>query len=121
MAAAADQALPRAERRELACEFAFALLFLVAASVMALWLPRTRGGVGTLAWLTLICAVLARIEFEVGEGHTRPIQLVFVPMLLLLSPGLVPLGGGRGSPSRADAIKAARGRMPLRGLLLLAG
>ena len=35
--------------------------------------------------------VLVRIEFEVGEGHTRPVQLAFVPMLVLLPPGLVPL------------------------------
>ena len=54
-------------------------------------LPHTRGGWGTLLWLAGLCAVLVRIEFEVGEGHTRPVQLIFVPMLLVLSPGLVPL------------------------------
>ena len=43
------------------------------------------------AWLGLICALLSRVEFEVGDGYTRPLQLALVPMLLLLQPGVVPL------------------------------
>jgi diguanylate cyclase (GGDEF)-like protein/PAS domain S-box-containing protein len=86
-----EQARVRASRRELLTEFSVSLVFVVAAVAMAVVLPGTRGGWGMLCWLAALCAVLVRIEFEVGEGHTRPVQLVFIPMLLLLSPGLVPL------------------------------
>ena len=34
--------------------------------------------------------MLLRIEFEVGEGRTRPVQLALVPMLLVLPPAIVP-------------------------------
>src|SRR4051812_44812889 len=81
----------RAERRELATELSVGLLSLAGAGAMAVLLPRDAGGWGMLVWLAALCAVLIGIEFEVGEGVTRPVQLVFLPMLLLLSPGLVPL------------------------------
>jgi putative nucleotidyltransferase with HDIG domain len=40
--------------------------------------------------LVAALAVVSRIEFDVGTGYTVPAQLVFVPMLFLLPPALVP-------------------------------
>src|SRR4051794_24075807 len=80
-----------AERRELLTELAVGVAFVVAAVAMAVYIPHDRADWGVFVWLAAICAVLVRIEFEVGEGNTRPVQLGFVPLLLLVSPGLVPL------------------------------
>src|SRR3954454_20643397 len=78
-----------AERRELLTEFGVAAVVVVLAAALAL----CAGDVpwGPAAWLTGLLGVLVLIEFEVGEGNTRPIQLAIVPMLVLLDPGIVPL------------------------------
>jgi diguanylate cyclase (GGDEF)-like protein len=39
-------------------------------------------------------AVLARIEYDIGPGHTDPTQLVLVPMLFLLPPAVAPAAAG---------------------------
>jgi HD-GYP domain-containing protein (c-di-GMP phosphodiesterase class II) len=44
-----------------------------------------------LAILVAAYAVAAEVEFEVGQGAAVPTQLVFVPMLVLLPPAVVPL------------------------------
>ena len=80
-----------ADRRERLTESLAALGFLAAASAMALQLPSAPVPVATAAWLVGLLCVLHRVEFDVGEGRTRPIQLVLVPMLLLLPPAAVPL------------------------------
>jgi putative nucleotidyltransferase with HDIG domain len=36
-------------------------------------------------------AVMGRLEFEIGAGYTVPTQLIFVPMLFVLPPAIVPL------------------------------
>src|SRR4051794_14843471 len=80
------RAAARAERRELLTELAVALTFVVAAVTLAVGAhaPDWR----LTASLTGILGVLVLIEFEVGEGNTRPIQLAIVPMLVLLDPGI---------------------------------
>jgi diguanylate cyclase (GGDEF)-like protein/PAS domain S-box-containing protein len=107
----------RAERRELFTELSVSVLFVLGAAAMAILVPREQGSWGTLVWLAAICAVLVQIEFEVGEGHTRPVQLVFVPMLLLLSPGLVPLAIVM-AHLPAMLVKVVRRRVPPQRLLL---
>jgi diguanylate cyclase (GGDEF)-like protein/PAS domain S-box-containing protein len=107
----------RAERRELLTELCVSLIFVVAATAMALLFGRERGGFGMLAWTAALCAVVAQIEFEVGEGHTRPIQLVFVPMLLLLPAGLVPLAVVL-AHLPAPLVKIARREVPPQRLLM---
>jgi diguanylate cyclase (GGDEF)-like protein/PAS domain S-box-containing protein len=92
-------------RRETLVESAAAGGFLVAAVALAatgaagadLWLA---------GWLGVICALLSRVEFEVGDGYTRPVQLVFVPMLLLLNPAIVPLvaAGGMLAAKLPDVV-----------------
>jgi len=57
-----------------------------------LWAAFSYPAPGWLAlWLGVLCAVLVRIEFELEEGHTRPVVLAFVPMLVLLPAPAVPL------------------------------
>src|SRR3954467_14620035 len=81
----------RAERRELLSELAVGIVFVLAASAMTLVWPDAGVAWGTGVLLVGIYSVLQRIGFEVGEGVTTPVQLAFVPMLLLLPPALVPL------------------------------
>ena len=83
---------PGARLRELTTEGALSGLFLVAALAMAFLLPRSAPlDLPLAAWLVGLCCVVLLIEFEVGAGRTRPVQLVLLPMLLLLPPALVPL------------------------------
>jgi diguanylate cyclase (GGDEF)-like protein/PAS domain S-box-containing protein len=78
------------ERRELVTEALAALGFLIAAG--ALWAAFGFPAPGWNAlWLSALCAALARIELQLEEGHTRPVVLAVVPMLLLLPPATVPL------------------------------
>ncbi len=80
----------RVQRREWIAESIAAVAFVVAA--VAFWASTGFPSPGVDAlYLGLICAVLVRIKFEVGEGHTNPLVLGFVPMLLLLPPASVPL------------------------------
>jgi diguanylate cyclase (GGDEF)-like protein/PAS domain S-box-containing protein len=82
--------VPGDGRREALVESAATATFLVAAVALAI-AGTARADWWLAAWLGLICALLSRVEFEVGDGYTRPLQLVLVPMLLLLKPGVVPL------------------------------
>ena len=79
-----------ADRRERLTESLAALAFLAAAAAMALALPGEPLPAQTAIWLVALFCVLHQVEFDVGEGRTRPIQLVLVPMLLLLPPATVP-------------------------------
>ena len=47
--------------------------------------------VANAAWLAGLCFVVHRVEFDVGEGRTRPVQLVLIPMLCCSRPPGVPL------------------------------
>jgi putative nucleotidyltransferase with HDIG domain len=44
-----------------------------------------------VALFVLAAAVMGRLEFEIGAGYLVPTQLIFVPMLFVLPPGVVPL------------------------------
>lgn len=44
-----------------------------------------------IAVFVLAAAAIGRLEFETGAGFMSPTQLVFVPMLFLLPPAIVPL------------------------------
>jgi diguanylate cyclase (GGDEF)-like protein/PAS domain S-box-containing protein len=101
--------------REFVTELTVGLATL--AGILALALPLPHGHTGLFVWLTLLCAALVPIEFEVGNGHTRPVQLALVPMLVLLPPGLVPLGVLLAALPTAIA-RTLRGRRPARDLVL---
>ena len=79
-----------ANKRERRTEGLVGGAFVLCAAVMALVLPHEPLSVPAAAWLVGVCLVLLQIEFEVGEGRTRPVQLALVPMLILLPPELVP-------------------------------
>ena len=96
--------------RERRSEALTALGFLAVALAMALELRTGPVPVATAACLVGLYFVLHQVEFDVGEGRTRPVQLALVPMLLLLPPAVVPLLDRR----RALAGAAARHRIPPR-------
>ena len=85
-------ALEPMDRRRLVTETSIGALFLLAATALAV------AGDATREWdvvpalvLTLLFAGAIRVQFDVGAGYTSPVELVFVPMLLLLPTPAVPL------------------------------
>ncbi|MDQ3880781.1 MAG: diguanylate cyclase, partial [Chloroflexota bacterium] len=106
-----------ADRRELRVEAAVAAGFVVAAVVGFWGLNGAGADLSRIGWLVVVCALLVRVEFEVGEGCTRPVQLVLAPMLVLLPAGAVPLAVAAGHLA-AQLPGIARGRIPRRRLLM---
>jgi len=78
-------------RREFAAQALVAVLFLVAAGLLLAFGDRGDIPLLDLALLVFALAGLGRLEFDLGSGFTNPTQLVFVPMLFVLSPSIVPL------------------------------
>ena len=79
-------------RREFLVECAVAALFIAVAVGMGLGLEAERDWhVGHALALCALFALAVRLNFDVGAGYTSPVQLVFVPMLLLLPTPWVPL------------------------------
>ncbi len=77
---------------EYRAELVVGLPFLVAAIALALLGDSgTTLQAGPAIALVLSYAVLSRVRFHAGVGHTVPTQLAFVPMLFLLPTQLVPL------------------------------
>ncbi len=79
-------------RRDFLVECAFGGAFLAVALAMALGFDAARDW--HLGHAVVLCALFAlaiRLNFDVGAGYTSPVQLVFVPMLLLLPTPWVPL------------------------------
>src|SRR3954462_988871 len=82
----------RLPRRELVTEVLFALLFVATAGGLLL-LPGAHAGFDPAMAGVLIglYAILTGVEFPVGAGNVLPTQLVLIPMLVLMPPGVVPL------------------------------
>ena len=79
-----------AQQREVLTELVVAVSFLVAAG--AFWVAAGTPSPGaTGIGLAVLYAVIARVEFAVGEGYARPVVLAVIPMLVLLEPSVVPL------------------------------
>jgi diguanylate cyclase (GGDEF)-like protein/PAS domain S-box-containing protein len=64
--------------------------FLVAAGAGAVALPRTGFSSVTALVLGVLLVVVLAVEFDVAEGRTSPVHLVFVPMLVLVPPAFIP-------------------------------
>jgi diguanylate cyclase (GGDEF)-like protein len=77
--------------RERAVE-AFVAVAVVGATctLVAVFPPSGFGWIWTAVALTLGFALLYRIEYHVGAVYTAPTELLFVPMLLLVPPPVVP-------------------------------
>jgi signal transduction histidine kinase len=78
--------------REIFAEAVLAAAFLTAALAIGLSFDAAREWRPEHAVvLTLLFALALRMRFDVGAGWTQPVQLVFVPMLLLLPTPWVPM------------------------------
>ncbi len=81
---------PPMQRRDLVVQALVATLFaVVCAAFIALGFEGPVPLVD-LALLVAVATVLGRLEFEIGSGSASPTQLVFVPMLFVLPPAIVP-------------------------------
>jgi putative nucleotidyltransferase with HDIG domain len=79
-------------RREVLTEVVSVVMWVAAAATLLLLLPAGHG----VSWhvvvtLVLAQAVMSQVKFEVGNGYGLATELSFIPMLLLLPPGWVPL------------------------------
>jgi len=88
---ARDRRPERMSDRQFVTEALSALLFLLAATVLAEVASSGHVPVLTAIVLTVCLAGVNRVEFDVGSGFSTPTQIVFVPMLFLLPPAIVPL------------------------------
>ena len=107
----------RAPIRELAVESAAGIAFVAAAAALSLMtngLAHVQPGAAVL--LIGVYAAVACIEFPIGAGHVVPTQLVLVPMLMVLPPGVVPAFAAMGLVLSALTLWAAR-RIPGRRVL----
>jgi HD-GYP domain-containing protein (c-di-GMP phosphodiesterase class II) len=79
-------------RRELRVDGLLGGLLLVAVATLAIIEPsgRSLSPLGAVALIGAF-ALTQRIQFDAGTGYTVPSQLVFIPMLVLAPPALVPL------------------------------
>ncbi|MEA2442751.1 MAG: hypothetical protein QOJ12_43 [Thermoleophilales bacterium] len=90
---AAKQRAPRPlTRREWTIEAIVGGTMLLASLALAVLAPQQRDlDAGTAVLLVLALVVASRVRFDVVNSYTVAAQLVFVPMLFLLPPSLVPL------------------------------
>jgi HD-GYP domain-containing protein (c-di-GMP phosphodiesterase class II) len=86
------RALIRAQGRERLVEGVTAVLFLLAALGMALFLGGPRQfSAPSLLVLMAAYVVACRAKFDIADGYTVPTELVLVPMLFVLPTPVVPL------------------------------
>jgi HD-GYP domain-containing protein (c-di-GMP phosphodiesterase class II) len=78
--------------RELRTDAVLGAALLLGVAALALLAPSQRhlSPLGAAA-LVATYALTQRIQFDAGAGYTVPSQLVFMPMLMLAPPALVPL------------------------------
>jgi putative nucleotidyltransferase with HDIG domain len=81
----------RTRPREVAAQGVVGIPFLVAAGLLAALGLDEPVDATDVAIFVLAAAVMGRLEFEVGSGYMVPTQLIFVPMLFVLPPAIVPL------------------------------
>ena len=87
-----SRAAERLSRRDRVAEAVMGVALLAACAGIATLGGHAAEHVGLRAvGFVLALAVAKRVGFSVGAGHATPTQLVVVPMLLLLPPGLVPV------------------------------
>jgi putative nucleotidyltransferase with HDIG domain len=106
-------------QRDSLVAWATGLLFVAAAVSLALW-AGSLPSVWVAALMIGTYAVVSRVGFEVVSGHAVPTELVFVPMLFVLPPAIVPLCVAAGLVV-GQAPELVRGRMHVNRLPLLVG
>ncbi|MBA3749102.1 MAG: HD domain-containing protein, partial [Solirubrobacterales bacterium] len=79
------------ERRELVAQAVVGLPFLAVAVLLAVVGIDRPVQATDVALFIAAAIVMGRLEFETGAGFMNPAQLIFVPMLFVLPPAIVPL------------------------------
>ena len=79
------------ESRELRANALVGLPFVVVAVLLVVLALDQPVSAGDVVLFVLAAAVMGRLRFESGAGFTVPTQLIFVPMLFVLPPAVVPL------------------------------
>jgi putative nucleotidyltransferase with HDIG domain len=89
--ASTRKAVPLSQR-ELRTDGVLGALLLLAVAALAVLAPSERS-LSPLGAVALIAAyaLTQHVQFDTGTGYTVPSQLVFMPMLVLAPPALVPL------------------------------
>jgi putative nucleotidyltransferase with HDIG domain len=89
--ASTRKAVPLSQR-ELRTDGLLGALLLLAVAALAVLTPSERS-LSPLGAVALIAAyaLTQHVQFDAGTGYTVPSQLVFMPMLVLAPPALVPL------------------------------
>ena len=92
VAASRERVVAGLSGREGIVTYTLAASFLVAAAACALFVPSPTPFSLWVAGLFVLCyALVSQIEFEVGPGSAVPTELVLVPMLFVVPPGVVPV------------------------------
>jgi HD-GYP domain-containing protein (c-di-GMP phosphodiesterase class II) len=95
-------------------------LFLAALATFWVSVPPGSGWLVAVAILSVAYAVCLAVEFEVGTGYTVPTLVVFVPMLFLLPPAVVPISVVAGHLG-SFLFNVARGRRHLARFIVVFG
>jgi putative nucleotidyltransferase with HDIG domain len=91
VAASRERTSVRLHGPQLWTHSATALLFAVAAVCLASQgTPTSAGGWMAAGAFAAAVAFASRVEFEIGSGFTSPVEVVIIPALFALPPGIVP-------------------------------
>ena len=92
IAASRERMRSRLLGRERTVTFLLGATFVLAAVACAFAIPaETSFSLSVALLLIALYAVVSQVEFEIGPGSAVPTELVLLPMLFLLPPGIVPL------------------------------
>lgn len=84
------------ERRDRIAEAGVGGALVAVAALIAVQTGVDDVDIGAACVLVLMYAIACNVRFHVGVGYTVPTQLVLVPMLFQLQPGLVPVAVAAG-------------------------
>jgi putative nucleotidyltransferase with HDIG domain len=77
--------------RELTAQAIAGIPFLLAAGLLAMSGDVSEADALDIGLFVLAAAIMGNLVFEAGSGYLVPTQLIFVPMLFVLPPEIVPL------------------------------
>ncbi|MEA2219104.1 MAG: hypothetical protein QOJ35_1730 [Solirubrobacteraceae bacterium] len=81
----------RFEPRELRASALVGLPFVVVSLLLVVFALDRPVDASDVLLFVLAAAAMGRLEFETGAGYMTPTELIFVPMLFVLPPAIVPL------------------------------
>ncbi len=107
------------EPRERRASALVGLPFVVVAVLLVVLELDEHVAAGDVVLFVLAAAVMGRLRFETGTGAALPTQLIFVPMLFVLPPAVIPLVVA-GAAALAKLPEVVAGRLHPQRLLLVA-